>query len=188
MSHPLFSLASDSSVRSTPQNVVAQARRLVSSSHKQTSSVGRSPPCNYSGPWVLSILFLCPVVGFFKKTSIYLGCPRSQVQHVGSSVFVVVAYGIFNCSMWNLVPRPGIKLRPPALGAWSLSHWTARKVFFVQFWVDTLSGVQPMEKGNATSPGLVSRHQGGKGTHHFCHTSLGRMLSHLLHRRWWKVH
>ena len=27
-----------------------------------------------------------------------------------------------------LVPRPGIKHRPPALGAWSLSHWTTRKV------------------------------------------------------------
>ena len=30
--------------------------------------------------------------------------------------------------MWDLVPRPGIKPGPPALGAWSLSHWTTREV------------------------------------------------------------
>ena len=33
-----------------------------------------------------------------------------------------------SCSMWDLVPRPRIKPRPPALGAWSLSHWTTREV------------------------------------------------------------
>ena len=31
--------------------------------------------------------------------------------------------------MWNLVPQPGIKPGPPALGAQSyLSHWTTREV------------------------------------------------------------
>ena len=30
--------------------------------------------------------------------------------------------------MWNLVPRPGIKPRPPALGAQILSLWITRKV------------------------------------------------------------
>ena len=30
--------------------------------------------------------------------------------------------------MWNLVPLPGVKPGPPALGAQSLSHWTSRKV------------------------------------------------------------
>ena len=30
--------------------------------------------------------------------------------------------------MWDLVPWPGIKPRPPALGARSLSHWTIREV------------------------------------------------------------
>ena len=42
-----------------------------------------------------------------------------------------MACGIFSCSMrtlycgmWDLVPWPGIKPRSPALGAWSLSHWT----------------------------------------------------------------
>ena len=39
-----------------------------------------------------------------------------------------VALRIFSCCMWNLVPWPRIKLEPPALGAWSLSHWTAREV------------------------------------------------------------
>ena len=29
--------------------------------------------------------------------------------------------------MWDLVPSPGIEPRLPALGAWSLSHWTIRE-------------------------------------------------------------
>ena len=33
-----------------------------------------------------------------------------------------------SCSMWDLVPWPGIKPRPPALGTWSLTHWTTREV------------------------------------------------------------
>ena len=36
----------------------------------------------------------------------------------------------FCCSMWDLVPRPEIKARPPALGAWSLNNWTTREVPF----------------------------------------------------------
>ena len=32
------------------------------------------------------------------------------------------------CGMWDLVPRPEIEPRPPALGAQSLSHWTTREV------------------------------------------------------------
>ena len=34
-----------------------------------------------------------------------------------------------SCSMWDLVPCPGIEPRPPALGAWSLGHWSTREVF-----------------------------------------------------------
>ena len=41
---------------------------------------------------------------------------------------LVVAYGLFSFSMWDPVPRAGIESRPPALGAWSLSHWTTREV------------------------------------------------------------
>ena len=35
--------------------------------------------------------------------------------------------------MWDLVPWPGIELRPPALGVHSLSHWTTREVPFIAF-------------------------------------------------------
>ena len=53
----------------------------------------------------------------------------------GMQDLLVAACGIFSCSrrtlscsMWDLVPRPGIKPGPPALGARSLSHWTTREV------------------------------------------------------------
>ena len=46
-----------------------------------------------------------------------------------------MACGIFSCGMrtlscgmWDLVPWPEIEPGPPALGAWSLSHWTTREV------------------------------------------------------------
>ena len=45
-----------------------------------------------------------------------------------------------SCGIWELVPWPGIKPRPPALGAQSLSHWTTREVshfsivLFFSFW------------------------------------------------------
>ena len=30
--------------------------------------------------------------------------------------------------MWDVARPPGTEPRPPALGAWSLSHWTTREV------------------------------------------------------------
>ena len=35
--------------------------------------------------------------------------------------------------MWDLIPWPGIKLRPPNAGAWSPSHWTTRSPRFYFF-------------------------------------------------------
>ena len=40
----------------------------------------------------------------------------------------VVSCEMFSCSMWDLVPWSGIKPRSPALGVWSLNHWTTREV------------------------------------------------------------
>ena len=49
--------------------------------------------------------------------------------------FLAVACGIFSrsmrtlsCSLWDLVPWPGVEPRPPALEVWSLSHWSTREV------------------------------------------------------------
>ena len=57
----------------------------------------------------------------------WFSCAWSQMQHKGFFIFVV-ACGIFSSGMWDLVPSPGMKPRPCALGAWSLSHWTTGKV------------------------------------------------------------
>ena len=35
--------------------------------------------------------------------------------------------------MWDLAPWPGIEPRPPALAAWSLSHWITREVPVMRF-------------------------------------------------------
>ena len=41
---------------------------------------------------------------------------------------LVAACRIFGCSTWDLVPWPGMEPGPPALGAQTVSHWTAREV------------------------------------------------------------
>ena len=65
--------------------------------------------------WYLTIFFLQSLFSF------YLCIWLCQV--------LVATWRIFSCglwtpSMWDLVPWPGIEPGPPALGAWSLSHWT----------------------------------------------------------------
>ena len=56
------------------------------------------------------------------------------MQHTGPSAFTA-AHRIFSwgmqtlsCGMWDLFPWPGIEPTPPALGTWSLTHWTTREV------------------------------------------------------------
>ena len=41
--------------------------------------------------------------------------------------------GDLHCSMQALVPQPEIEPRPPALGVWSLTHWTTREVCTAHF-------------------------------------------------------
>ena len=43
-------------------------------------------------------------------------------------VFIDLTVLGLSCSMWDLVPWPGIEPVPPPWGAWSLSHWTTREV------------------------------------------------------------
>ena len=46
---------------------------------------------------------------------------------MGLSVFVTVR-GILICSVWDLVPGPGVEPGTPALGARGLSHWVTWEV------------------------------------------------------------
>ena len=52
---------------------------------------------------------------------------RIFALHWGMQIF---SYGMktLSCSMWDLVPQPGIKPGSPVLRGWGLSHWTTRKV------------------------------------------------------------
>ena len=43
-------------------------------------------------------------------------------------IFIYLAVLGLSCSMWYLIPWPGMEPKPPALGAQSLSYWTTRKV------------------------------------------------------------
>ena len=50
-------------------------------------------------------------------------------------LLIYLAVLALSCSMWHLVPWPGIKPGPPALGAQSLHGWTTREVLVLYcFW------------------------------------------------------
>ena len=75
------------------------------------SSKGSSLPSTLN-PYFLRVLYCSQIV-------LVLG---------GLHRVFVVACKIFNCGIWDLVPWPGIKPRPPALETWSLSRWITREV------------------------------------------------------------
>ena len=65
---------------------------------------------------------------------------RKIIRTNGSRLFFFLIFicqcWVLSCSMWDLVPWPKTKPRPPAVGAWSLSWWTTRevpKIFFKIF-------------------------------------------------------
>ena len=55
---------------------------------------------------------ICPSIYLFiyLLTVLWLTCPMQTLS----------------CSMWELIPWLGIRPRPPALGTWSVSHWTTK--------------------------------------------------------------
>ena len=67
---------------------------------------------------------------------------QSSLQHlefVCMFVFQSWYVGSFLVECGVLVPQSGIKLRPPALGTWGLSHWTTREVArFPFFYLEVL--------------------------------------------------
>ena len=92
--------------------------------------------CDRLSNWILPLEYC---IFFFKRLNLLLHFKfylfrLYWVFIVACQLFVIVlrllllVVRVPGCSMWDLVPWPGIELRPPALGAWSLSHWTTREV------------------------------------------------------------
>ena len=73
---------------------------------------------------------------FLKYLLVNLFIWLCQVLIVASRIFSSRTWTL-SCGMQDLVPRPGIELRPRALGAHKLSHWTTREIltFFVCLFV-----------------------------------------------------
>ena len=129
-----------SRVRPTQQMSPASVRACTVAQAEHCSSLPSHPSgCPVPGQW-LQILTVHPQVYLFnilKKYLFYLlpwllpvlvAARRIFDFHWGMQSLLVIACGIFICGMWGLIPWPGIELGPPALGAWSLSHWATREV------------------------------------------------------------
>ena len=65
---------------------------------------------------------------FFNLTVPYLSSDMQDLFFFTATGPFSCVMQILCCSMWDLVPWPGIKPRPPALGVWNLNHWTTREV------------------------------------------------------------
>ena len=79
--------------------------------------------------WLLQVLVLA--CGIFVETCRIFSC-STQTSSLWPADFLVAA------CMRDLVPRPEIKTRPPALQAWSFIHWTTRKIpefFFLKIYL-----------------------------------------------------
>ena len=94
------------------------------------SDSGRSP----GGGRGNSLQYSCPENPMDREawwTRVH-GVTKSQTRlkwHSRAQPWVsVMACGIFHCSMWDVVPWPGIKPESPVLRAWNPSHWTTREV------------------------------------------------------------
>ena len=73
--------------------------------------------------------------------------PNDTVTYFWFCQVLITACGIFSCVMgslgcsrWDLVPWPGIKPGPPALGTWSLSPWTTREALMLSVWLYSFRG------------------------------------------------
>ena len=78
---------------------------------------------------------------------------KAKRQPSPAFVFIYLASPDLSCSTGDLVPWPWTRLRPPALGAQSLSHWPTREVPALQCpWLDN-----PTDRGprRATVHGLT---------------------------------
>ena len=96
----------------------AYSHRPRQSSGEELGCPSPSPPHLLIEPpfWVcLMLCLLFPILFCFSFLSflIYI-------------LFIYLAALGLSCGMWDLVPWPGVEPRPPALGVWSLSHWTTR--------------------------------------------------------------
>ena len=76
--------------------------------------------------WLLRLgkQWLCPLP-FISSFIHSLGCARSYLLPLG--LWSLLQHVEFCCGMWDIVPRPGIELVPPALGAQSVCLWTSRE-------------------------------------------------------------
>ena len=59
-------------------------------------------------------------------------------------LFIYLAVLGLSCSMWDLVPEPGMEPRPPRLGAQSLSYCTTREVPPCQLQMKLINDLQTL--------------------------------------------
>ena len=114
---------------------------LPGKSHRQRSLAGYSP-------WD------CKESGMTERLSTHLFTELHQVLGVAGRI-LRCGTPTLSCSMWDLVPWPGIKPVPPQLGVWCLKHWTTREVppiVFLRMKKDCKSKVcEPLFQGTTCS-------------------------------------
>ena len=88
-------------------------------------------------------------------------------------LFIYLAVQGLSCGLWDLVPRPGIKPRAPALRAQSLSHWTTRGVPKLQL-LSSSPVRDLLQQPNLFIPQLFTEHLSGGKHYSRCKDIAGR--------------
>ena len=70
------------------------------------------------------LLFFCSFLSIFQSLFYFLKFYIYLLVVPGFSCGMQT----LTCSMWDLIPWPGIKPMSPCIWSWSLSHWTTREV------------------------------------------------------------
>ena len=91
------------------------------------------------GIWIF--FKVCPLKWFI---IIYLAAPG-----------ITCGFRTLSCGMWDLVPCPGIKSGPPALGEWSVSLWTTWEIPKESGFLMTSMGQWINQPWNLPYPGLL---------------------------------
>ena len=99
----------------------------------RTGSPPKPAPIQQSSDWAARFLTLGLYIwSHYGSYTKLLFCNLAYISDKGvilknTYLFIYLSALGLSCGMWDLVPRPGIKPRPPALVVQSLSHWTTRE-------------------------------------------------------------
>ena len=100
---------------------------IAPASHQSSFCLHGFACLNISHKGIQDVAFCVWLLSLPRTFSGFIHYSASVLPCGGTQEFFSHSLQTLSCGMWDLVPHPGIKPRPPAMGVWSLTHWTNRE-------------------------------------------------------------